>query len=73
MSTMDAVNVDPAVVSWSFSQLTISRVQLKPKYIEASGFKSWMESLGDVAGSQARAKKESPSVQETGDSSDDEE
>ena len=72
MSMLDAQNVDPAVVSWSFSQLTISRVQLKPKYIEASGFNSWMETLGVVASSQAKEKKP-PAVQEKDDSSSDSE
>ena len=70
MSMLDAQNVDPAIVSWSFSQLTISRVQLKPKYIEASGFNCWMETLGVVASSQAKEKKP-PAVQEKDDSSSD--
>jgi hypothetical protein len=71
MSELDAKVHDAKVISWAFSQLTVSQSQMKKAYKDSSGFSAWMDSLNNVAKEQSKKKEEEPQEKKDDSSSDD--
>lgn len=69
MSENDASVHDAAVISWTFSQLTVSQSQMKQQYKDSSGFAKWMESLGYIAQQQSKKKDKEAAAEVQEDSS----